>query len=91
LILPQLKPEVDQGEIANLPSFHFYMKIAAIKPEEPFSGETIPLKVSLNLEKVKRIVKSSHKLYAHSFKRLKDVMVKVPITKPGAIQFKVVP
>lgn len=55
LILPQFHPYVEQGEIANLPAFHFYMKISAINPEEPFSGETMliePLSISKNIEKI---------------------------------------
>src|SRR5579864_3701523 len=48
LLLPQYRPYIEKGEIANLPSFHFYMKTAAITPEEPFSGITVPVTVREN-------------------------------------------
>lgn len=67
LILPQFTPYVDQGEIANLPSFHFYMKIAALNPEEPFSGETIPVEVAQDPDAVKRVIDTSRKNYAHEY------------------------
>lgn len=42
-ILPIFSPYVQENEILNLPSYHFYMKIASLTPQEPFSGETMPL------------------------------------------------
>ena len=91
LILPQFKPYVDPGEISNLPSFHFYMKIAAINPEEPFSGETIPINVPLNQDKVKRIIDSSHKLYANTYKAQNIVSGNIPVTQSKPQIVKVVP
>ncbi len=64
VLLPQFRPYVDFGEIANLPSFHFYMKTAAIRPEEPFSGITVPVTVGFDKEKRDRFIKSSRSLYA---------------------------
>ena len=64
LILPQFTPSIQQGEIANLPSFHFYMKISALNPEVPFSGETIPSGDVLDKEKVSEIIQSSRENYA---------------------------
>ncbi len=77
LILPQFKPYVDQGEISNLPSFHFYMKIAAINPEEPFSGETIPINIVVNSTKVNEIVNSSRQLFAKEYKPIKPLITKL--------------
>ncbi|HSW99546.1 MAG TPA: DUF87 domain-containing protein [Patescibacteria group bacterium] len=42
-LLPLFKPYISEGEVANLASFNFYMRIMGIKPQEPFSGETIVL------------------------------------------------
>jgi len=64
LLLPQYRPYVDYGEIINLPSFHFYMKTAAIKPEEPFSGVTMPVLIREDTEKRKRFIESSQANYA---------------------------
>jgi hypothetical protein len=85
LILPQFKPNVDPGEISNLPSFHFYMKIAAINPEEPFSGETVPINIEPDFMKVERIVNSSRKLYANPYKAQDPNIVKTP-DKPSKTQ-----
>ena len=41
-ILPHFQPFIEKGEIINLPSFEFYMKISAIHPTDPFSGEVTP-------------------------------------------------
>lgn len=67
LILPQFTPYIDRGEIANLPSFHFYMKITALNPEEPFSGETILVEEAQDLDRIKRVIDTSRKNYAHEY------------------------
>jgi len=36
-------PYIYQGEISNLPAFCFYMKLSAIQPQEPLSGQTLLL------------------------------------------------
>jgi hypothetical protein len=64
LILPQFIPYIQQGEIANLPSFHFYMKVSAINPEEPFSGETTPVETVPDSGRVSELINSSRKNYA---------------------------
>jgi len=68
MILPQFRPYVDQGEIASLPSYHFYMRLGALNPEEPFSGVTVPVHVPVSLDKTKKVIASSRKLYAHEWK-----------------------
>lgn len=67
LILPQFLPYVQTGEIDNLPSFHFYIKISALRPEEPFSGETIQLMVPTNEEYVQRIIQASRDHFTKEF------------------------
>ncbi len=68
LLLPQYRPYVDYGEIANLPSFHFYMKTAAIRPEEPFSGITMPVEIKEDKSKHTRFITSSRELYTIVYK-----------------------
>lgn len=63
-ILPQFAPYVELGEISSLPSYTFYMRLSALKPEEPFSGETVPVEIIPNKKKVSRIIASSRKRYA---------------------------
>lgn len=59
LMLPQFAPYIDKGEISNLPSFHFYSKIAAINPEEPFSGETVPVEITFDRNKIEKLIQLS--------------------------------
>lgn len=66
-ILPQYAPYIEKGEIVHLPAYHFYMKIAALHPEEPFSGETIPVHREVDLGKAARLVASSREKFAHVY------------------------
>ena len=84
LILPQFSPAIQQGEIANLPSFNFYIKINALKPETPFSGETIPGEDVVNKEKVTEIIKSSRGNYAALYQPPKQEAAPVIIAKKTA-------
>lgn len=45
VILPFMAPEVEKGNIINLPPHHFFMKVTNADSEEAFSGVTIPLEV----------------------------------------------
>jgi len=67
LILPQFAPYIQPGEIANLPSFRFYMKISAINPQEPFSGETTPVAVLEDVRKIDEVIKSSRAKYTTEY------------------------
>lgn len=67
LILPQFIPYIQPGEIDNLPSFHFYIKIAALHPQEPFSGETILIESPENESKMEEIVQASREHFAKQF------------------------
>ncbi|MEX0616619.1 MAG: DUF87 domain-containing protein [Candidatus Woykebacteria bacterium] len=77
MILPQFIPYIQQGEIANLPSFNFYMKISALNSEEPFSGETIPVETSNDDGRVNEVVESSREKYALKYKKPEPAQVKV--------------
>ena len=72
LILPQFRPYINIGEIANLPSYHFYMKKSGITSEEPFSGITTPISVKPNKITVEAVITSSRKLYAKPYVSKKE-------------------
>lgn len=40
-LLQMFTPYIEQGEIANLPTFNYYIRIAAVRSQEPLSGETL--------------------------------------------------
>lgn len=69
MILPQFIPYIQQGEIASLPSFNFYMKISALNPEEPFSGQTIAVETVEDSEKVDEVVRISRERYATKYSK----------------------
>jgi len=45
VILPFMEPEVEKGQIVNLPPYHFFMKVTNEDSEDAFSGETVPLDI----------------------------------------------
>ena len=63
LMLPLFKPYIEEGEIASLPSYNFYMRVAAQKSQEPLSGETIVLEEKED-KLVGKIIVSSRKKYS---------------------------
>lgn len=65
----QFAPTVEKGEIANLPQFRFYIKLSAITPEEPFSGETLPININHDQEKIDELIAASRKNYAIEYKK----------------------
>lgn len=63
-ILPIFAPQVEQGQIANLPSYHFYIKINALQPQDAFTGEIDNFTVAGSLKTRDKIIESSRELYA---------------------------
>jgi hypothetical protein len=66
-LLPLFKPYITEGEIASLPSFNFYMRVMGVKPQEPFSGETIVLKNKGSEQIAENVIASSRKNYASRY------------------------
>lgn len=64
LMLPLFTPYINEGAIANLPSFNFYMRLSAINPQEPFSGRTLLLEKSSNKEITSKVIEASRNKYA---------------------------
>lgn len=78
LILPLFSPFINQGEIANLPAYSYYVRIAAIEAQEPMSGVTVVVEDKGNASIAKKVVESSRKLYA---KKMIDETKEVKKTK----------
>lgn len=64
LVLPLFSPFINQGEIANLPAYSYYVRIAAVNAQEPMSGETVVVEDKGSEAIAKRVVESSRLLYA---------------------------
>ncbi len=77
-ILPIFRQYLDEGDIANLPSYNFYIKIAAVQSQEPISGETLLLDSKGSEEIMHQVVVSSRELYG---KEYVDPIVKKTETK----------
>ncbi len=63
-VLPLFYPYIEQGEIANLPAYNFYMRIAGVTAQEPLSGQTLLLDEADNEAVFKEVVHSSREKYA---------------------------
>lgn len=65
-LLQMFTPYIEQGEIANLPTFNYYVRIAAVQSQEPLSGKTLLLddKNASDMNVRQAIIDSSRKNYA---------------------------
>jgi hypothetical protein len=68
LVLHQLKPYVEEGQIANLPAYHFYMKVAAVEPQEPLTGETLLPSTKGSEARANEVIAASRKVYGREWK-----------------------
>jgi hypothetical protein len=64
LVLPLFMPFIQQGEMANLPAYSYYARIAAVEAQEPMSGMTVVVEDKGSSDVAKRVVESSRTLYA---------------------------
>jgi len=67
LVLHQLKPYVEPGQITNLPAYHFYMKVAAVEPQEPLTGETLLPDTNGNELMAKKVIALSRELWGREY------------------------
>ncbi|MFZ2836384.1 MAG: hypothetical protein WAZ21_03615 [Candidatus Saccharimonadales bacterium] len=90
LVLPLFSPYIDQGEIANLPAYSFYARIAAIHSQEPMSGMTIVVEEGGSESTAELVLKSSRKLYAKEVEEAAESEIiepdPKPINKPSAVR-----
>lgn len=70
LMLSQFAPYVEKGNIGNLPRFRFYMKLSAVTPEEPFSGQTLPMSIEHDQERRMSLIEASRKNYGHRYQKM---------------------
>lgn len=65
-LLPLFSPYIEQGDIANLPAYSFYTRIAAVHSQEPLSGMTVLLNDIPNEERATVVVNSSQEQYSRN-------------------------
>lgn len=73
LVLPLFAPYVQEGEIANLSSYHFYVRVAAVNSQEPFSGETLLLDDSRLIGNAEEVINASRKNFSINYKEFKKI------------------
>ncbi len=75
-LLPVFSPEVEVGQIPNLPSYNFYMKINALQPQATFSGEIDNFVVEDNQDTRAEVTNHSQKMYGQERPKIEPVKVK---------------
>lgn len=65
----QFTPYIEKTQIANLPQYRFYIKLSAITPEEPFSGQTLPIEINRDQKNIDILIAASRKNYASEYKK----------------------
>lgn len=70
MILPLFSPQVEKHEISNLPSYHFYMKINAIEPQNVFTGMIDNFTTEENGLNRKQVAKISREKYGSYVKSI---------------------
>jgi len=70
ILLPIFKPYLKEGDIANLPSFHFYARMSAIVSQEPVSGVTLLLKDEGSEETAQHAIEASQANYATKYSKV---------------------
>lgn len=73
-ILPMFSPYIEAGEIANLPAFSFFMRMAAIKAQEPLSGMTILGNDKGNELQARATIQASRYNYAIDYKMIEQTL-----------------
>lgn len=93
-LLQMFSPFIEQGEIANLPAFNYYARIAAIHSQEPLSGETLLIDdIGDSGIKIREaIIENSRKSYAIKYapKATEPVKTKQTPTKKKTSEKKTV-
>lgn len=64
LVLPLFMPFIQQGEIANLPAYSYYVRISAVNAQEPMSGVTMVVKETGDESIARKVIETSRQLYA---------------------------
>lgn len=64
LVLPLFMPFIQQGEIANLPAYSYYVRISAVNAQEPISGVTVVVEEAGDESTARRVVAASRQLYS---------------------------
>ncbi len=82
LVLPLFKPFLQEGEIANLPAYNCYVRIAAVEAQEPMSGVTVVVNDAGSVDVAERVRQSSRELYTRRAESVEPAIEPVVEVKP---------
>lgn len=71
-ILPIFSPQVEEGQIGNLPSYHFYIKINALQPQDTFTGEINDFTVKGTARTTDKVIEHSRNIYGTKIEMKKE-------------------
>ncbi len=71
-LLPIFAPLVKEGDLMNLPSFSFYIKINALEPYDAFSGKVEPFPYTPDETIAQEIIKYSRETYGTPKQQVKE-------------------
>jgi hypothetical protein len=76
-ILPFMEPEVEKGDIVNLPPYHFFMKLTNERSENAFSGQTVPLDIEPSDKTKNDVINYSRKHNATPRAEVEEYLIKL--------------
>ncbi|MDO8619495.1 MAG: type IV secretion system DNA-binding domain-containing protein [Candidatus Daviesbacteria bacterium] len=76
-ILPFMEPEVEKGNIVNLPPYKFFMKVTNDDSEDAFSGKTELLDIRGSDKAAQEVIEYSRKHYATARKEVEAYLEKL--------------
>lgn len=85
-LLPYFKPYLEEGDIASLPPFNFYIRISAVKIQEAFSGETVINSANMDISRAEKIIELSRKDNTKSFGATSDWPTVRRVKKTNPVQ-----
>ena len=62
-LLPLFSPKVEKGQMQNLPSFNFYIKISALVPQDVFTGEVEKFSIEPDEKVAEEVIKLSQEQF----------------------------
>ena len=75
-------PFIEQGEIANLPAYSYYVRISAVNAQEPMSGMTVVVDETGSETIAMQVIESSRELYAKKIEEEVVIDAVEPRPKP---------
>ncbi len=82
-ILPLFAPQVKEHQIANLPSFNFYIKINGVIPQDAFTGSTYDFTTPKDENIEQLVIENSRAKYGADVETLKKLDEKLKIVEPA--------